>query len=115
MEAWVVQNSPWLALGIIAAAFALRLAYANFCFLNTDEALHFATARQSSWLEAYEASFRISHPPLFILVLHGVLFLGRTETDSQVAEPRRWDGGALAHIRMAATHLGGDPRTCRTW
>jgi dolichyl-phosphate-mannose-protein mannosyltransferase len=79
LETWVVKNSSWLALGIIVLAFVLRLVYADSCYLNTDEAAHFDAARPASWLGAYEASLRIWHPPLFILVLHGFLSLGRTE------------------------------------
>jgi len=79
LEAWVVKNSSWLALGVIAAAFAMRLAYSDSCYLNPDEASHFDHARPSSWLETYKASLMLAHPPLFILVLHGILFLGRTE------------------------------------
>jgi hypothetical protein len=79
IEAWLVENSRWLALGIVAAAFTLRLFYAYGCYLNPDEALHFSVARPSSWHGAYGASLWVSHPPLFILVLHGILFLGRTE------------------------------------
>ncbi|MGA2076377.1 MAG: glycosyltransferase family 39 protein [Terriglobia bacterium] len=79
VEAWVVKNSSWLALGIAAAAFALRFAYAGSCYLNPDEALHFDAARPSSWFGAYQGSRTLAHPPLFILVLHGILMLGRTE------------------------------------
>jgi Dolichyl-phosphate-mannose-protein mannosyltransferase len=79
LEAWVIKNSSWLAAGIIAVAFAIRLAYAASCYLNPDEAEHFAAASRSSWLETYKASLLLAHPPLFILVLHGILFLGRTE------------------------------------
>jgi hypothetical protein len=79
LEAWVVKNSSWLAMGVIAAAFAIRLAYAACCYLNPDEAAHFASARPSSWLGAYQGSWGQTHPPLFILVLHGMLVLGRTE------------------------------------
>jgi len=79
LEAWVVKNSSWLALGIIAVGLAMRLAYSASCYLNPDQAAHFSAARPSSWLEAYEASRMLTHPPLFILVLHGMLFLGRTE------------------------------------
>ena len=74
IEVWVVKNSGWLALGIIALAFAIRVVYASSCYLNIDEAAHFAAARPNSWLAAYEASLRLWHPPLLILVLHGILF-----------------------------------------
>jgi len=79
LERWVVKNSTWLALGIIAVAFAIRIAYANACYLNPDEALHFDSARPATWVEAFKASLRLAHPPLFILVLHGFLALGRSE------------------------------------
>jgi len=79
LEAWVVKNSGWLALGIVAAAFAMRLVYSDSCYLNPDEAMHFEASRPSGWFETYQASLRLAHPPLFILVLHGILFLGRTE------------------------------------
>jgi glucuronoarabinoxylan endo-1,4-beta-xylanase len=79
LEAWVVKNSSWFALGIVAVGVAMRFAYSASCYLNPDEATHFSAARPSSWLEAYEASRMLSHPPLFILVLHGILILGRTE------------------------------------
>ncbi len=79
LEGRGAKNSGWLALGIIVAAFALRFVYSYSCYLNPDEAAHFGAARPSSWLETYKAAFRLAHPPLFILVLHGILFLGRTE------------------------------------
>jgi glucuronoarabinoxylan endo-1,4-beta-xylanase len=79
LGAWVAKNSSWLALGMITAAFAIRFAYADYCYLNPDEATHFYAARASTWFETYKAAFMQAHPPLFILVLHGILFLGRTE------------------------------------
>ncbi len=79
LDGWVVKNSSWLALGIIAAAFAVRLAYSASCYLNPDEAAHFDAARPGSWLGAYQASYLLAHPPLFTLVLHGILFFGRSE------------------------------------
>jgi predicted membrane-bound mannosyltransferase len=78
-EMWVIKNSNWLALGIITAAFAIRLAYAGSCYLNPDEAEHFGAARPASWFGAYRAALMLAHPPLFILVLHGFLVFGRTE------------------------------------
>ncbi|MGA8151714.1 MAG: glycosyltransferase family 39 protein [Terriglobales bacterium] len=79
VEVWVVNNSSWVALGIVAAAFIIRLFYSGSCYLNPDEAAHFGKARVLSWGDAYKASRELVHPPLFILVLHGILFLGRTE------------------------------------
>ncbi len=114
VEAWVVQNSPWLALGIIAAAFALRLAYANFCFLNTDEALHFATARQraGSRPTRHLSEFRTRRSSFWSFM--GFL-LGRTEADLRLPKPRPAGTVALwltfARLRH---HLQGHPRTRRT-
>jgi hypothetical protein len=79
LEAWIVKDSGWLALGIVVAAFAMRLAYASCCYLNPDEGTHFALARPSSWLGAYEASRHDTSPGLDIMVLHGMMFIGRTE------------------------------------
>jgi hypothetical protein len=98
-EEWVVKNASWLALAIIAAAFALRLDYAGHCYLNADEASHFEAARPSSWLDAYKASFGLAHPPLFVLVLHAALFLGRSE--SVVRLPSLLGGTAALWLAFA--------------
>lgn len=76
---WIANNSSWLALGVVVVAFAVRLFYSHACYLNPDEASHFDSARPSSWLETYKAAFMQAHPPLFIMVLHGTLFWGRSE------------------------------------
>ncbi len=57
----------------------MRLVDSGSCYLNPDEAAHFDAARASGWIGAFESSLELAHPPLFILVLHGILFLGRTE------------------------------------
>jgi uncharacterized membrane protein len=79
LEAWIASNSDWIAIAIVVAAFVVRVAYASSCYLNPDESLHFNAARPNTWADAYRASFALAHPPLFILVLHAFLFLGRTE------------------------------------
>ncbi len=79
LDTWIAKNSSWFALGTIAVAFAIRLAYADSCYLNPDEASHFNAARLSGWIQTYWAAFTLAHPPLFILVLHGILFVGRSE------------------------------------
>lgn len=79
LEGWVLKNSTWLALGVIVAALVLGLAYAGSCYLNPDEAFLFDAARPHSWRGAFEASRTTAHPPLFVLVLHAILYLGRSE------------------------------------
>jgi hypothetical protein len=79
IEAWVFRNSGWLAIAIIVAAFAGRFYYSAACYLHGDKAIHFNYSRPSSWRGAYEASRLLAHPPLFILLLHGIIFFGRSE------------------------------------
>jgi uncharacterized membrane protein len=79
LEDWVVKNSGWLAIGIIAAGLAVRIAYSASCYLNPDEAQHFDAARPDTWIHVFMTSHRLAHPPLFIFVLHAMLILGRSE------------------------------------
>ena len=76
---WVIKNSGWLAIAIIIVGFAVRLICCAFGYLNPDEAEHFNAARANNWLGAYESSHMLAHPPLLILVLHGILLFGRSE------------------------------------
>jgi len=80
LERWVAENSTWIALGIIVVGCAIRVAYSASCYLNPDEAFGFLAARPRSWFEAYRASHALTHPPMFILVLHWMIyFFGRAE------------------------------------
>lgn len=78
-DEWLSDNSGWAALGITAAALALRVADSRRCYLNPDEVQHFIAAQSSTWAAAYHSSRALAHPPLLILLLHGVLFFGRAE------------------------------------
>lgn len=57
----------------------MRLAYSTACYLNPDEAQHFASARAQTWIGVYRESLTHTHPPLFILLLHGFTLIGRSE------------------------------------
>ena len=75
------RGSRWdlLPLGLIAAGFAARLAWARALFLNADEALHYLLSTQPSFRLTYKASLTTVHPPLLILLLHYWSWVGRTE------------------------------------
>lgn len=79
LASWFVEKAGRLALAITAAAFVMRYYFMTCCYLNADEASHFDAARAATWHEVYLASHGLAHPPLFVLVLHAVLFWGRTE------------------------------------
>ncbi len=111
LEAWIVENSTVVALAIFAVAFVIRLYYANASYINPDEALHFDTARPATWVEAFKSSLRITHPPLFILVLHGFMVFGRSELILRLPSLLGWNCSTLVHIRMATTLLWRYSRT----
>jgi hypothetical protein len=79
LDRGLVAYSTWIALGLIAAALAVRIAYAGSCYLNPDEAQHFDAARPASLFQVFLASHRLAHPPLFVFVLHAFLVFGRSE------------------------------------
>jgi 4-amino-4-deoxy-L-arabinose transferase-like glycosyltransferase len=53
--------------------------HASGTFLHPDEALHYFIANQTSWWLTYKASLSLSHPPLFILLLHAWRSVGTSE------------------------------------
>ena len=76
---WWLHHQGLAAAIVLLAAFAVRVYTAWGTFLNADEALHFSVANQHSLLEAYRASFTISHPPLLIFILYFWKVLGTSE------------------------------------
>lgn len=68
-----------LAFGIILLASAWWAFNASQCHLNPDEAMHFVWAHAPDLPRAYRRSLNLAHPPLLVLVLHGVLQLGDSE------------------------------------
>ncbi len=70
----------WAVAGTLALALLLRLYVAAATTFNPDEAMHVVWADAAGWVELREFIRRIQHPPLFLLVLHGLTALfGRSE------------------------------------
>jgi uncharacterized membrane protein len=67
---WLHAHPNLAMVVILAAAFVVRARAAAGTFLNADEVLHFSIANQRSLLDAYKASWLISHPPLLPLLLY---------------------------------------------
>jgi hypothetical protein len=78
LGAWIAGNATRLAVVLLVAGCAVRGFDATRTYLNPDEAAHVIAAQQASWTETYQAAFLLMHPPLLILALHGVMFLGRS-------------------------------------
>jgi hypothetical protein len=64
---------------LLAAGLLLRIWHASGTFLNSDEAMHFAAANQTSWWLTYKASLNLAHPPLLIFLLHIWRYVGTSE------------------------------------
>jgi hypothetical protein len=64
---------------LLATGFLVRLWHASGTFLNSDEAMHFSAANQTSWWLTYRSSLAISHPPLLIFLEHIWRGLGTSE------------------------------------
>jgi hypothetical protein len=64
---------------LLVAGLLARIWHASGTFLNSDEAMHFAAANQSSWWLTYKASLSLAHPPLLIFLLHVWRHIGTSE------------------------------------
>jgi len=72
------HSTLWICI-LLLLGFAVRRWRASGTYLNPDEAMHLLAANQTSWRLAYQASLGLAHPPLLVLLLHGLRFLGTSE------------------------------------
>lgn len=79
IAARVEDHAVWLALALVVLGTVVRTVDAASCYLNPDESAHFDLANTSDWTGAWQSSLTIAHPPLLILLLHGLLRMGRSE------------------------------------
>lgn len=78
-EGWLGRYADLIALAIVLAAFAILVAEARSRYFTPDEALHVELVNVPGVLEAYRRSLWNAHPPLFFLILHFWLAVGRSE------------------------------------
>jgi len=76
LEICLYKHTGMLTGAIILCGLILRLCRASSFYLNPDEALSYLVASQR---EFYQNAVRVAHPPLFILVLRGILRFGHSE------------------------------------
>jgi dolichyl-phosphate-mannose-protein mannosyltransferase len=80
IEGWLTAHVELIAMVAVAAGLGIRLYHVLGTYLNPDEALHFMSANRLTLFETYQSSLYTAHPPLFLLVMHLALMLGRSET-----------------------------------
>jgi len=64
---------------LFAAGLALRLRLALTTYLNPDEALEALIAFERGWRHTFRVALTIPHPPLLLMMVHAISFLGRSE------------------------------------
>jgi Dolichyl-phosphate-mannose-protein mannosyltransferase len=67
------------ALAVIAIGLVIQIAPMRHRYLNPDEALHVSVASAPDLIDVYRLSTTTAHPPLFFLLLHAWMGLGRSE------------------------------------
>ena len=75
----MVKRADLFAAVLVLFGFVLRLWKASGTFFDPDEAMHVIAAIRPTLAAAYQASLRLAHPPLLILLLHFWQHLGRPE------------------------------------
>jgi hypothetical protein len=73
---WMLWSGVVAVIGLI-----LRLYFAQLWYLNPDEAMHYMVAAYHplSIADWYRAAGQVSHPPLYVWLLHGVLWFGDSQ------------------------------------
>ena len=79
IESSIRRNPTLWMCTLLAAGIVVRIWHASGTFLHPDEALHYFIANQTSWWLTYRASLSLSHPPVFILLLHAWRSVGTSE------------------------------------
>ena len=68
-----------MALLVLAVGFLIRLWAATSSFVNPDEAYHALLASPDTFSALYESAVRSPHPPLFLILLHFVREITRSD------------------------------------
>lgn len=72
--------ASWMVWVAFAVALVVRLHSASVTALNPDEAMHVVWADAATWVDFWDFADRIQHPPGFLLLLRGVVWLfGRSD------------------------------------
>jgi Dolichyl-phosphate-mannose-protein mannosyltransferase len=76
---WVRLHADLAALTVVTVGFVTGIVLTRDRYLSPDEALHVEMVNLPGLAEVYENSRGNAHPPLFFLILHSWLRLGRSE------------------------------------
>lgn len=85
MEKWLACRVDLIALLMLMMGFLMRLSTARIAFLNPDEVYHALLGNPSGFWAACESAVRSPHPPLFIMLLHYVQLVSRSEIALRMA------------------------------
>jgi hypothetical protein len=79
IEQWLRRHADLAALTVVTVGFVTRIVLTRDRYLSPDEALHVEIVNLPGLAEVYENSRANAHPPLFFLILHFWLRLGRSD------------------------------------
>ncbi len=105
IEKRLLLHADYAALAIVVVGFAILVAEAGNRYFTPDEALH-VEVNVPSFVDVYRRSLWNAHPPLFFLLLHSWLWLGRSEVFLRLL-PAIFGGGFLWFTYRWAGRLFG--------